>query len=160
MCQKVPKLDFSPVFLVIQSLIRGLVQGVLVLDTLCFKTKHLRRLVRDLVQGVRITRNTGLKSIFYSGITNIHTFLLVKIGTQWCFLGCNKDNNHGYNFITKKKICWVHQKKEVSKQHQFSKIIISFFLRVCWFLGKHLYNFVSPAWNLDTRIAIIHSRIF
>ena len=36
-----------------------------------------------------------------------------SVGTQWFFLGCNQDNNHGYNFITKKKNFLVHQKRKL-----------------------------------------------
>ena len=35
-------------------------------------------------------------SFLYSRITNVQFC--------WFFLGCNQDNDHGYNFITKKKI--------------------------------------------------------
>jgi hypothetical protein len=35
-----------------------------------------------------------------------------SVGSQWFFLGCNQDNN--YNFITKKKICLVHQKRKLA----------------------------------------------
>ena len=35
-------------------------------------------------------------------------------GTQLFFLGCNLDNNHGSNFITKNKICLVHQKRKLA----------------------------------------------
>ena len=35
-------------------------------------------------------------------------------GTQLFFLGCDQDNNHGSNFITKKKICLVHQKRKLA----------------------------------------------
>ena len=37
-----------------------------------------------------------------------------SVGTQLYFLGCNQDNNHDYNFITKKKICLVHQKRKLA----------------------------------------------
>jgi hypothetical protein len=33
-----------------------------------------------------------------------------------------------------------------SPLHQFSKF--NNFLWVCWFLGKNLFNFVTPAWKL------------
>ena len=36
---------------------------------------------------------------------------------------------------------------DTSPLHQFSKF--NNFLWVCWFLGKNLSNFVSPAWQLD-----------
>ena len=35
-------------------------------------------------------------------------------GTQLFFLGCNRDNNHGSNFMIKKKICLVLPEKEIS----------------------------------------------
>ena len=38
----------------------------------------------------------------------------ISVGTQWFFLGCSQDNNRGYNFITKKKICLVHQKRKLA----------------------------------------------
>ena len=37
-----------------------------------------------------------------------------SVGTQLLFLGCNQDNNSGSNFITKKKICLVHQKRKLA----------------------------------------------
>ena len=37
-----------------------------------------------------------------------------SVGTQLFFLGCNRDNNHGSNFITKKKIFLVHQKRKLA----------------------------------------------
>ena len=37
-----------------------------------------------------------------------------SVGTQCFFLSCNLDNNRGYNFITKKKICFVHQKRKLA----------------------------------------------
>ena len=37
-----------------------------------------------------------------------------SVGTQLFFLGSNQDNNRGYNFITKKKICLVHQKRKLA----------------------------------------------
>ena len=37
-----------------------------------------------------------------------------SVGTQLFFLSCNQDNNHGFNFITKKKICLVLPEKEIS----------------------------------------------
>ena len=37
-----------------------------------------------------------------------------SVGTQLFFLGSNQDNNHGSNFITKKKICLVLPEKEIS----------------------------------------------
>ena len=46
-------------------------------------------------------------------LQNTSRILLVKIKTPLFFLGCNQDNNHGYNFITKKKICLVHQKRKL-----------------------------------------------
>ena len=36
--------------------------------------------------------------------------------SQSFFLGCNQDNNRGFNFITKKKICLVLPEKEISNQ--------------------------------------------
>ena len=36
---------------------------------------------------------------------------------------------------------------DTSPLHQFSKFI--HFLSACWFLGKNLSNFISPAWKLD-----------
>ena len=37
-----------------------------------------------------------------------------SVGTKLFFLGCNQDNNHGSNFIIKKKICLVLPEKEIS----------------------------------------------
>ena len=37
-----------------------------------------------------------------------------SVGTKLFFLGCNLDNNHGSNFIIKKKICLVLPEKEIS----------------------------------------------
>ena len=37
-----------------------------------------------------------------------------SVGTQLFFLGCNQGNNHGSNFITKKKISLVLPEKEIS----------------------------------------------
>ena len=37
-----------------------------------------------------------------------------SVGTQLSFLGCNKDNIGGSNFIAKKKICLVLPEKEIS----------------------------------------------
>ena len=37
-----------------------------------------------------------------------------SVGTQLLFLGCNQDNNNGSNFITKEKICLVHQKRKLA----------------------------------------------
>jgi len=38
----------------------------------------------------------------------------LAVGTQLFFLGCNQDNNRGSNFITKKKICLLHQKRKLA----------------------------------------------
>ena len=46
-----------------------------------------------------------------------------SVGTQGFFLGCNQDNNRGYNFITKKKICLVHQKRKLATT-EINKFII------------------------------------
>ena len=45
-----------------------------------------------------------------------------SVGTKLFFLGCNLDNNHGHNFITKMKICLVHTGKEISN-HTLIEII-------------------------------------
>ena len=37
-----------------------------------------------------------------------------SVGAKLFFLGCNQDNNHGSNFIIKKKICLVLPEKEIS----------------------------------------------
>ena len=37
-----------------------------------------------------------------------------SVGAKLFFLGCNQDNNHGSNFIIKKKICLVHQKRKLA----------------------------------------------
>ena len=37
-----------------------------------------------------------------------------SVGAKLFFLGCNQDNNHGSNFISKKKICLVLPEKEIS----------------------------------------------
>ena len=52
-------------------------------------------------------------------------------------------SNFGQNFGT----------FDTSPLTQFSKF--NNFLWECWFLGKNISNFVPPAWNSTTRIAII-----
>ena len=42
------------------------------------------------------------------------TLTFNSIGAKLFFLGCNQDDNHGSNFIIKKKICLVLQEKEIS----------------------------------------------
>ena len=42
-----------------------------------------------------------------------------SVGTKLFFLGCNQDNNHGSNSITKKKICLVLQEKEISNHRNW-----------------------------------------
>ena len=37
-----------------------------------------------------------------------------SVGAKLFFLGCNQDNNHGSNFIIKKKICLFQPEKEIS----------------------------------------------
>ena len=37
-----------------------------------------------------------------------------SVGTQLLFLVCNQDNNSGSKFITKKKICLIHQKRKLA----------------------------------------------
>ena len=37
-----------------------------------------------------------------------------SVGTKKNFFGCNQENNHGSNFIIKKKICLVLPEKEIS----------------------------------------------
>ena len=63
-------------------------------------------------------------------------FLLAEIltsnyvGTQWFFLGCNQDNNRGFNIITKKKICLAHQKRKLTTI-EINKYVIQVCLNSC-----------------------------
>jgi hypothetical protein len=55
-----------------------------------------------------------LLDIFGKVMTEARILTSNSVGAQLFFLGCNQDNNHGSNFITKKKICLVHQKRKLA----------------------------------------------
>ena len=48
-----------------------------------------------------------------SRTTNIQ-FSWLKVVPDDFILGCDQDNDYGYNFTTKKKICLVHKKRRLA----------------------------------------------
>ena len=72
----------------------------------------------------KIKRGWSARSLTYQNLescqsdetnkTKAEVVTSISVGTQLVFLGCNQGNNHGSNFITKKKICLVLPEKEIS----------------------------------------------
>ena len=56
---------------------------------------------------------------------------MVKIGTKLFFLGYNKENDHGYIFITKTKNCLVHQKRKLATV-EINKFLIFLYNQEFW----------------------------
>ena len=98
------------------------VAGTACTYTICPATSTVSRIKLDLTVNFKFCLNPAISPTATQLGTQIN--ILVNnpseilasnsVGTQLFFLGCNRDNNGGSNFITKKKICLVHQKRKLA----------------------------------------------